>query len=173
MIMDCKQCTENLTAYLDGELSPADSSQVHSHLAACTSCADELSSLREAADFIESHRRELKLRPGSWSAVRAHLAVEKSPPLFGFPVPNRWRAAFAAAACITILAVGYLWYQQVQERSLNAYISQYMRAREASQPFRFVRSGADSVFKSENFAVDNPFIEAKVGLDSNPFRSED
>ena len=68
MIMDCKQCTEDLTAYLDGELSPADSAQVQSHLAACASCADELRSFQEAADFVESHKRELK--PASWIMER-------------------------------------------------------------------------------------------------------
>jgi hypothetical protein len=174
MIMDCKQCTEDLTSYLDGELSPSDSAQVKSHLAACTSCADELRSFEQAADFVESHKRELTLHPGSWSVVRAQISVEKAPPsLFGFPAPNRWRAAFAAVACIVILTVGYLWHQQVQERNLNAYISQYIKAREAGRSFHNSIAGIDTGFRSKPFAADNPFIEAKVGLDFNPFRSED
>jgi len=174
MIMDCKQCTEDLTAYLDGELGPIDSDRVKSHLAACASCSDELRSFKQAADFVGSHKRELNLRPGLWSAVRAQISVEKAPPsLFGFPAPNRWRAAFAAVACIVIMTVGYLWHQQVQERSLNAYISQYIKAREAGRAFHTSLAGIDAGFKSNPFAADNPFIEAKVGLDFNPFRSED
>jgi hypothetical protein len=172
-MMDCRRITEDLTAYLDGELSAADSSQVKDHLASCVSCANDLRSLQEAADFVESHAQELNLRPGSWNEVRARIAVEKSPPLSGFPFLTRWRAAFAAAACIVVFALGYLWYQQVEERNLNAYISRYIKAREASRSFYRAGTGADTRFESGNFAVDNPFIEAKVGLDFNPFRSED
>jgi anti-sigma factor RsiW len=172
--MDCKQCAEDLTAYLDGELSPNDSAQVKSHLAVCASCADEMRSFERAADFVETHRLELSLRPGSWNAVRAQLPVEKaSPSLFGFAASNRWRAAFAAVACIVILTVGYLWQQQIQERSLNAYISQYIKAREAGRLFNTSIAGIDAGFGSRPFAAENPFIEAKVGPDFNPFRSED
>lgn len=172
--MDCKQCTEDLTAYLDGELSAVDSAQVKSHLAACASCAGEFRSLEQAANFVESRKRELNLRPGSWNVVRAQISLEKArPSLFGFPIPNRWRVAFAAVACIAILTVGYMWHQQVQERSLNAYISQYIKAREAGRSFNSSIAGFDSGLKSKPFAADNPFIEVKVGLDFNPFRSED
>ena len=44
--MDCRQCTENLTAYLDGELSAADSAQMRSHLEICDSCTAELRGIR-------------------------------------------------------------------------------------------------------------------------------
>ena len=171
--MDCKRCTEDLTAYLDGELSPADSEQMHSHLATCATCADELRSFQEAAGFLDAHKRELGLRLGSWSAIRARISAEKSPSWFGFPIPTRWRTAFATLAFVAILAFGYAWYQQVQERSLDAYISQYIKAREASRSFHRAVAGANAGFRSQNLALDNPFMEAKVGLDLNPFQSED
>ncbi len=172
-MMDCKKITEDLTAFLDGELSAADSAQVNAHLASCASCADELRSLKDAADFIESRRGELHLRSGAWDAVRTRIATEKSFSLFEFPLLTHWRAAFAAAACFAIFAAGYLWYQRIEERDLNAYISQYIKAREASRPFSKAGTGMDVRFESGKVAVDNPFIEAKVGLDFNPFRSED
>jgi anti-sigma factor RsiW len=172
-MMDCRQVTEDLTAYLDGELGTADSAQVKTHLASCASCADELRSLQEAANFVESHVQGLSLRPGSWNAVRTRIAVEKSPSIFRFPFPTRWRAAFAATACIVIFALGYLWYQQLEERNLNAYISQYIKAREASRFIYRAGTGTDVRLESGSYTVENPFVEAKVGLDINPFRSED
>ena len=48
--MDCKQHAEDLTAFLDGELSDAESGRMRSHLGTCVSCSEELRSLRETAD---------------------------------------------------------------------------------------------------------------------------
>ncbi|MBN1568234.1 MAG: zf-HC2 domain-containing protein [Acidobacteria bacterium] len=172
-MMDCKQITEDLTAYLDGELSETYSAQVKSHLASCASCADQMRSLQEASDFIVSHAKELNLRPGSWNAVHDRIAVEKAPSIFDFSFLPRWRTAFAAAACMAIIALGLLWYQQIEESKLNAYISQYMEAREASRSFQRAGTESDARFASGDLVVDNPFMEAKVGLDFNPFRSED
>lgn len=171
--MDCKSCTENLTAYLDGELSTANSAQMRSHLAKCSSCADELRGFQEASDFVDSHKCELDLRPGSWNAVRARLPDVNSPSWIELLAPNRWRVAFAALACVAILTLGYLWYQQVQERDLNAYINRYITARESSRSYHYVIAGADDGYNSANLSVDNPFIEVKASLDVNPFRSED
>ena len=171
--MDCKRCTEDLTAYLDGELSPADSAQVRSHLITCSACTDELRGLQQAADFIESHARELDLRFGSWSRLQAQIPAPKSPTFLGLPFPVRWRTAVAAMACIAAIAFSYYWHQQVQRSSLDAYIAQYEKAREAGRSFRRAIAGVDTAFTSEKFAVDNPFMEAKATLDLNPFRSED
>jgi anti-sigma factor RsiW len=157
MIMDCRQCRDDLTAYLDGELNPADSAEVRSHLETCTSCADELRSFQHAADFVESHKRELELSPGSWNLVRARISSSNSLPSSRFLVPNRWRFAFASLAIIATVALGYFWYQQAQERNLDAYISQYIRIRESRQ----------------HFQPENPFMEVSANLDANPFRSED
>jgi hypothetical protein len=171
--MDCKQCIEDLTAYLDGELSQSNSAQIRSHVAMCNTCASELRELQEAADFVDSHKHELDLKPGSWNAVRAGISAEKPPALFRLPELHRWRMALAALACVAMLAFGYLWYQQVQERSLDAYISEYVKAREASQIYRPAITGMDDGSNYGNLASDNPFIEIKASSDLNPFRSED
>jgi predicted anti-sigma-YlaC factor YlaD len=171
--MDCKQCSENLTAYLDGELSAADSSQVQSHLMTCVYCSSELHSFQKAAVLVKSNTRELDLRPESWRAIQSRISVSKSLSFWDLWFPIRWRTAIAALSCLAVLAFGYLWYQQVQERNLDAYIAQYEKAREAGRAFHRAITDADSGFISDDFAVENPFIEAKAGIDLNPFRSED
>jgi hypothetical protein len=171
--MDCKRCTEDLTAYLDGELSSPDSAQVRSHLDACAACSEELRTLQKAGAFLASRTQELDLRPGSWNRVRAQISVQQSPSFWNIFSPIRWRPAVAALTCLVLLAFGYMWYRQAQQRSLDAYIAQYEKAREAGRSFRRVLANVDSGFATDNRAIDNPFIEAKVSLDLNPFRSED
>jgi anti-sigma factor RsiW len=173
MIMDCKQCRENLTAHLDGELLPDGSAEVRSHLKICSSCADELRSLQKAADFIESHRGELDARPGSWSLVHARISEADSLSPFRFPAMNRWRFALATMALMAAFALSYFWHQQAQKRSLDEYIAQYVKAREAGQSFQILIGKATSSLKAGNLNADNPFIEVKSAFDANPFRSED
>jgi anti-sigma factor RsiW len=172
-MMDCARCIEELTAFLDGELNPADSERVRSHLDTCASCTDELRSLREAADFVESHQRELELRPGSWNLVRARISAMDSPSPFRFLAPNRWRIAMASLAIIAALGIGYIQYHQVQRRSLDKYIAQYMRDRRAQQPARPVFSDFRAGFKSEDSRARNPFAEFRTTITDNPFRLED
>jgi hypothetical protein len=141
----------------------------------CASCSDELRSLKEAADFIESHRSDLEPRPESWNLVRARMASADSrffPPL-QLLAPSRWRIAAAALALIAALALGYQQYQQFQRRSLDQYISQYIREREAHRQPQSILGGPETNPQIQIPYADNPFIEVKATLADNPFRSED
>ena len=171
--MDCKKCTEDLTAYLDMELSPEESAQVQSHLATCASCTHELRRFQAAADFVDSYSRKPVLNPKSWNAVRARISIEKSPSLYELLALNRWRAVLGALACITMLVLGCLWYEQAQDRNLNAYISQYVTTREADRSLHHTIAGPNADLESEGIFADNPFVEVKADLDLNPFRSEE
>ncbi len=173
MIMDCKRCKEDLSAYLDAELSPADYAEMQSHLEACMSCTEELHSFQKTADFFETHTGELELPPGSWNLVKARISMADSPSPSRFPGINRWRYAFAALVFFIALGAGYLWHQQAEQKSLDEYIAQYVKARDAGQIFRFKIGGAKAGFNAANFKTGNPFIEVKATIDVNPFRSED
>ena len=159
--MDCRKCTDNLTAYLDGELSPADSAQLHSHLETCVFCTAELRSFEEAANFVQTHTRDLEIRPESWNVIydRIHTARLASP--FGVLLP-KWSQTLAATAILAAFGLGYLWYQHDQKKSLDNYISQYVKSREAE--FRL---------QAMNAFLPNPFTEAKPAPEKNPFRLED
>jgi hypothetical protein len=171
MSMDCKQCTENLTAHLDGELSQVDSEQVRSHLEICASCAVELRSLQAASNLVASHASELELRSQSWDAVYDRISVTGSRSPFAFLILKRWSSALATAAVVMAVAFGYLWYQQDQRRSLDEYISHYVKMREADRTFGPMTSNSGLPFQYGN--SNNPFSDVKPAFDTNPFRSED
>ncbi len=169
--MDCKRCVEDLTAYLDGELGPEASAQVQSHLESCSSCSEEFRSFQQAADFVAAHVKELDLPLGSWSRLRKRIEGTKAPAFWNLPLLIRWRPAVAALACIAMLAGGYFWHRQVQRQSLDAYIARYEKARQADLSLRRVLARDD--FRLGSGTIENPFIEARAGLDINLFRSED
>jgi len=172
-MMDCRECAENLTAFLDGELNASDSEQVRRHVNSCASCAEELRTLRETVSFVESHRRELEPRPGSWNLVRARISSEgvRAPArFFGF---GRWQTAAAALAVCAVLAAGYVQYQQIQKRNLDGYIAQYLRERAARGAAQIARWDAAANTKIEIPYANNPFTEIRATLTDNPFRSED
>ncbi len=171
MSMDCKQCTENLTAHLDGELNPVDSEQVRSHLENCASCAVELRSFQAASNFVASHAPELELRSQSWDAVCDRISATGSRSPFAFLILKRWSGALATLTVVMAVAFGYLWYQQDQRRNLDEYISHYVKMREADRALGLMtsNSGLRSQYRNSN----NPFSEVKPAFDTNPFRLED
>jgi|WetSurMetagenome_2_1015567.scaffolds.fasta_scaffold179918_2 hypothetical protein len=171
--MDCMRCTENLTAYLDGELSQVDSSLVRSHLEICESCAVELRSFEAASNFVASHASRLELRSQSWDAVCDRISAAGSRPPFAFLILKRWSSALATLAVVLAVAFGYLYYQQDQRKSLDEYISQYLKMREAGRTFGLMTSSSGLPLQSGNPVVNNPFIEVKPAFDANPFRLED
>lgn len=169
--MDCKRCAEDLTAFLDEELS--DSDGVRSHIETCKSCSDELRSLRETAEFVGSHNRELELRAGSWNLVRARITSENASSPSRFWVTNRWRLGLATLAISAVFAFGYVQYHQIQRKNLDSYISQYLQERETWIKAHTVLTGTGVNSPAENPYADNPFVEIKATVTDNPFRSED
>lgn len=168
--MDCRECTENLTAYMDDELSPAGSAQMRAHLETCVSCTTELRGFKEAANFVQSHARDREIRPESWNAIYDRIHAKRSVSPFGFLLP-KWSQLLATAAVVAAFAIGYLWYQHDQRRSLDEYISQYIKTREAGFSLQIREAGFN--LRTMNSFIPNPFAEAKPAPDTNPFRLED
>ncbi len=183
--MDCRQCAENLTAFLDRELSSTEAEHVQDHVRGCAHCADELRSLQESAGFIQMHALELKLRPDSWHMVRARISTMDSLPAHRRFMPFGWRIATAALALVVFSSVGYIKYQQIERKSLDQYISRYIQERAEHRQLQSVlashnSSGRNQMLYADNpfveiqaAGVDNPFIEVNKTLADNPFRSEE
>ncbi len=173
-MMNCTRYAEELTAFLDGELSPADSERIRSHLSACAFCSYELRSLREAASLIRSHRRELEANPVTWRLVRDRIAAPReSSRLFHFAAPCRRLLALATAAIVTLIALGTFQYRQVQRRNLEHYINQYIQDRQAPRPYPPVFIGPEIDPPNQNYRSSNPFAEFEYALTDNPFRLEE
>ncbi len=171
--MDCKHCAENLTAYLDGELDRAEAARVRDHAEACPACALELRGLQASAALIAGHARELELSPASWNAVYDRISHAEPKSLFRPWALGRWSRAFAVLAVAAACALGYLWYQQGQRQTLNAYINQYIQAREARRPLHAMNGGGALPFGAGNPFAENPYGKNSPESDVNPFRLED
>ncbi len=170
--MNCLQCTDNLTAYLDHELPPGARNEVESHLGSCARCGDELHTLKEAMLFLDSHSKTLAPGPAVWSNVRAQIAALPAPSgsgAFWLHAPlQRWTLAGAALAASLVLGLGireYLQYRQ-SERDLQEYMTQYVRERESQELVHRVQTA------HQEFS-DNPFVApAEETSFSNPFREQ-
>jgi anti-sigma factor RsiW len=172
--MDCKGCLEELTAYQDDELDAATAGEVKSHLGLCVSCAAELSSLQETSGFMEDNARNLTPSPLLWNRIKAEISLNPQPSSFSLLSPrNRWRFALASLTLAAGIFLGYLQYAQVQQRNLENYMEQYVRAREARKHMLpTVRSQSTKAYARSPYE-NNPFVDVKVTLVGNPFQSED
>jgi anti-sigma factor RsiW len=169
---------EQISAWVDGQLEPAEMSRVESHLRDCGECraaADEMSAMVEAFRAAET----AELPPSLWGRIAANLDREASPrraglrswilPVIGNPL---WVRAAAALLAVAILAAGGAIYferksaadferralaeMQLAQNSLVALDA------ESYNPFRT----AGAAFRDEN-----PFSRDQVRPDINPFRS--
>ena len=97
MTHDDRHPGEELSAYADGELPPAEADAVESHLASCTECRRELAAIRAVGDAMSAGGTE---ETGSvWGAVRRRI-VE----------PAGWLLLGAGVAVLAALA-GVEWFR--------------------------------------------------------------
>ena len=175
--MDCTECREDMTAYLDGELPPSKAAHVRTHVEGCLPCAEEIYGLSEAAELVRSHHRTLEPKPEGWRRVQARITRADSwwRRVIGDASSGRqWQVALAAALVLG-LAVGVLgYYRHLEaERSLQAYMADYVREREAQEwKLRTAAAkphGGRLRFLDEERS-DNPFLRVRGTMDTNPFR---
>ncbi len=72
MTMNCNSVRDQLSAYMDGELSPALSAQVEQHLSGCGSCAKELAEFKQLSNLARVHV-ESAGQPPAWATMAAKL----------------------------------------------------------------------------------------------------
>jgi hypothetical protein len=178
--MNCQSYSEDLTAYLDGELSRSRAEAISAHLRECGPCSQELRELRRAGEFVEAHALSLEPQSHLWNNLRGRIGAvpeQEVPPrlILGW-FAQRWLAAAASLAAAVVLALGiwgYLGYRQ-SERSLQDYMSSYIQRRESERKMPSAEAGFDGVFHAAAFqgaAPHNPFAATQSVSFDNPFRS--
>jgi anti-sigma factor RsiW len=180
--MECENCLDDMTAYMDRELSARRTQEIKSHLEACPGCRDEYSALVESATLIDSHAGVAQLRPEVWQNVRARISAMEAPVpgrgFLGFLELHRWTAAAAMLLVVAAVALGvwsYLRYEQSQ-KELQDYMNAYIQQRGAQDA-----GSTASVLKardSQGPAVpriygNNPFVQADETEPINLFRTEE
>jgi hypothetical protein len=174
--MECKECSREMTAFLDDELSQSRVCEVRSHIDSCPACTRELADLRAAVDLVSAHHRELALHPAGWSKVLVELEDNGKTSWHG-----RLGFGFAHWQPVAIALTGFgltigLWsYQRHVEsrRALEHYMIQYVQARETQEQShrRLVNRGtAGDSAHTETGDVQNPFLLVRHSTEGNPFR---
>lgn len=184
--MECEQCMDELTAYLDGELSEARAGAVKAHTESCPQCAAELLDLKDAAKFIESRVHAVEPRPAMWQGIRGRISAMEAPAvgLIGFIEMHRWVTAATALAATFALVIGlwsYVRYEQSQKQ-LDRYMNTYIQQRETQNasitpapkvaPEQEAAPGTISPLVYREGYDANPFLQIDSVPESNPFRVE-
>ena len=103
----CDEFRDELSAYLDGELSGDEWRQVDRHLHDCPSCAADLAALRDVAHELASLPRAKAPRDLSGDVQREFVRGALSPA--GRPVAWINALRVTASAALIVLAVTVTW----------------------------------------------------------------
>lgn len=98
------QWTEQLSAYLDGEMSEVDRAALEAHLHTCADCGETLAALRR----IALRARSLEDRPPSrdlWSGIADRIGAGSRRRRLTFSVPQ----LLAAGIALAVLSGGSAW----------------------------------------------------------------
>jgi len=175
--MNCQNYTDNLTAYLDGELSHREADEIEIHLESCSRCAHERDSLEQAFLFVEnSLPQPLKPSPQIWGHIRSRIPESTlRSPLPGFLQifqTSRWAPAVAAVAAALLVGLG-LWgyvYHSETDQDLNQYMARYIEERETEEQMH--QADTPPVMHPTHMEFQaNPFVVETVDTkSSSPFR---
>jgi anti-sigma factor RsiW len=190
--MDCEKCQDEMSAYLDGELSAGRSSEVSEHVKCCRSCAEELSGLTRSSDFLEGVLNPIQPKQELWAQVCARISVAEPPHpagwfslrwLLGTSAWTRSALALAGTAAAAVIMVGGWGYvrQHESEKQLQQYVTVYAKQRQQqlaqiAPSATFGPAGASDGLTpaSDQGKYDgNPFVEVYSTPYNNPFRAEE
>jgi hypothetical protein len=112
--MNCKRIRPLLSAYHDGELDPAQRTEIEAHLAACPECARTLDGYRSLGQDV---RGLPGVRPpaGMQAEFETRLHKLSASPLFGARNLNLRRALSAAAFALALVALAFGVYAVLQQ----------------------------------------------------------
>lgn len=130
--MNCSDVQQRLSAYHDGELPPAEATQVASHLAGCASCAEELASFEQLSG-LSQRLTDPPVPAQLWEQLHSQLdAGEKLTPLPVRPwlsrIPSTWVAI--AATVLVLLGMGVFFSSPrnaTENRQLTANFAAYLQ----------------------------------------------
>jgi hypothetical protein len=183
--MDCHQCRDDLTAFLDNELVGLERDQFERHLEKCPPCREEFDDLRDTMDMVTGNASMLSPSPKIWDQLHVRImempAPLTPPGIFRFLVLNR-RAAAAATMAATVLVAFGLWAYMGFRRSednLRSYMSDYVQMRNTTEHLHSLQlreadaSKAMILQTSGSAVIENPFMEMHPVSMSNPFQTEE
>ncbi len=170
--MECLACTESLTAFMDGELSPDQARKVELHFTQCTPCHDDYQSLLHTYQLVEQVGL-LELDPDLWTRIHSEITDVS-------PSESTWlaslRSFFAirwvpiAAGTLGVVFLSLFFVNQPNTETQQAF-REFVREREQLELPR-VRVSQDTSSLELRTAYPNPFIVHAHNPQENPFKLE-
>jgi hypothetical protein len=102
--------TESLSAYLDGETTPAERTLIEAHLAACTVCTEQAGSLRRASAALAA-LPVVGPTVDQARAIRQAVIAQTEKRAGG--IYRRWRAVYGLAAAVALVVLGVVGYSVI------------------------------------------------------------
>ena len=170
--MECLTCTESLTAFMDGELSPDQAKRVEIHFTQCTPCHDDYQSLLHTFQLVEQVGL-LESDPDLWTRIHSEITDLS-------PSESTWlaslRSLFAVrwvpitAGTLGVVFLSLFFINQPNPEIQQAF-REYVREREQLElPRVGVSQNASSL--ELRTAYPNPFIVQVSRSQENPFKLE-
>ncbi len=170
--MECLTCTESLTAFMDGELSPDQTKKVEIHFTQCTPCHDNYQSLLHSYQLVKQVGL-LELDPDLWTRIHSEITDAS-------PSESTWlaslRSLFAirwvpiAAGTLGVVFLSLFLVNQPKTEIQQAF-REYVREREQLEVPR-VRLSQNASSLELRTAYPNPFIVQDRIPQENPFKLE-
>ncbi len=172
--MDCPVCSEGLTAFLDGELEPAERELIQQHIDACPQCSEESRSSLYASQLIE-RLPQIDPDPDIWQGISSEIGrSDWSLQHFHSLLFGRWTPAMAAAG-LGALLLGLSFFLPAEERpntEAEQLLDSYLQERQRIDRVRTVSLEAEPEGSLYLPLHPNPFAEPQRDLKRNPFAPE-
>lgn len=171
--------TERLSAYLDGDLSPAEREELKAHLAGCTECAATLVDLER----IVVGARSLEDRPPGrdlWPGIAQRLERSSEPAVT--PLASRRRGAFrrfsftlpelaAAAVALMVLSGGAVWWARSDGGADRAETTASAGSTSAPADMVLAADKGEAGYAAAIAQLERVFEESKDRLDPETVRA--
>src|SRR3989304_3184316 len=106
-----KKLLEQLSAYVDGELSPEELKEVERFLTEDAEAARQVRELRSVKRLLAS-KEQLPERPGFWTRLSAELDRQSKEEENLFPFPRRVMPYVSIAAVVALASLGFLLFDR-------------------------------------------------------------
>jgi len=170
--MECLTCTNSLTAFMDGELSPDQARKIEIHFTQCTPCHDDYQSLLHTYQLVEQVGL-LELDPDLWTRIYSEitdLSLSESTWLASLRSLFAVRWVPIAAGTLGMVFLSLFFVNQSNTEIQQAF-REYVREREQLElPRVSVSQNASSL--ELRTAYPNPFVVHDRRPQENPFKLE-
>lgn len=108
--MNCKEVKQNLSIYLDGDLTPREKEKMDIHLQECAACRQVYHEFLHVSRCLKSMGQDIVAAPADFAEKVIRKIEEESVPekRRKIAMPYHWSRWAVAAAAVAVLAVAYL-----------------------------------------------------------------